>query len=82
MSQNTLERIHKRVHILNQIYEIECEQSALELAYASITSTSSQQPRESEYTQHNILEDIELRMSILEEKYNQLQHNLLRLSQR
>jgi len=82
MPKKTLDRIHERINILNGINKIECEQINLELAYASIANDSFQEFGDSAYGHHDVLQDIELRMSILEDKYNDLQSILLRLAQR
>ncbi len=82
MPKKTLDRIYARINILNRINEIESEQINLELTYASIINKTSQSVGSSTYEHHDILQDIALRMSLLEEEYNNLQRNLLNLSQR
>jgi len=82
MPKKALNRIYERINILNLINQIECEQINLELAYASIANDASQSLEDSAYEHHDVLQDIELRMSILEDKYSNLQGKLRSLSQR
>ena len=82
MPKKTLDRIYERINILNLINQIECEQINLEIVYASIENDSSQELSYSAYEHHDVLQDIELRMSILEDKYNDLQYKLTSLGQR
>jgi hypothetical protein len=81
MHNKTLERIHARVNILNLINNVEVEQMKLEMAHAAIDSDISQEIGHVAYEYHDELEDIELRMSMLDEEYYALQNSLWSLGE-
>jgi len=78
----TLDRIHQRVNILNSMNQIKCEQLKLEMVYTAIDTDFSQSIDHVAYEHHDTLQDLELRISILEEKYNDFQNKLLNLARR
>jgi len=82
MYQRTLDRINERVNLLSSMHQIKCEQIKLELAYTEIENDFSQNSHEVTYDYFDTLQDIELRISILEEQYNDSQSNLFNLAKR
>jgi len=82
MYQRTLDRINERVNLLSNMHQIKCEQIKLEMVYSAIENDFSQNNHEVAYEHHDTLQDIELRISILEEQYNDSQSNLFNLAKR
>jgi hypothetical protein len=76
LHSRALEKIYARVNLLNLINAVETKKRDLEMIYSSIESDISQEIGYSSCEYYNMLEEIELKMSILDNEYYQL-HNTL-----